>query len=89
VTSPDLKEALRQKYLLGSWPRYDWSRLTGLGLRMAGATKSSLIANFVGSVSTEIESWLWAGNNDSVDPELCKALSCGPQITAITAFCFG
>jgi hypothetical protein len=54
-------------------------RVTGLGLRMAGTTKSSPTANFVGAVSTEIASWLWAGNNDSVDPELCKARSRGPR----------
>jgi hypothetical protein len=29
---------------------------------------------FVGSVSTKTETWLWAWNNRSIDPELCKAL---------------
>jgi hypothetical protein len=29
---------------------------------------------FVGSVSPDTETWLWAWNNDSVDPELCRAL---------------
>src|SRR5215470_11480726 len=71
----ECQEALRQEYLLESWPRYDWSQVTRqLVFSDGGRPKVVADIQFVGSVSTETETWLWAWNNDSVAPELCKAL---------------
>jgi hypothetical protein len=71
----ECQEALLQEYLLGSWPRYDWSQVTRqLVFSDGGQRKVVADIQFVGSVSPETETWLWAWDNNSVDPELCGAL---------------
>lgn len=72
----ECQDALQQEYLLGSWPRYDWSQVTGqLVFSDGGRQKVVADIQFVGSVSSETETWLWAWNNGSIAPELCKDLS--------------
>src|SRR6266852_9901208 len=71
----ECQEALRQEYLLGSWPRYDLSQVTRqLVYSDGGRRKVVADIQFVESISTETETWLWAWNNDSVARELCTAL---------------
>jgi hypothetical protein len=70
------QKRLEREYLLGSWPRYDWSQVTRQ-LVFSDAGRPKVLANiqFVGSVSTESDTWLWAWNNDSITAELCESLS--------------
>jgi hypothetical protein len=77
----ECQEALRREYLLGSWPRYDWSQVTRqLIFSDGGRRKVVADIQFVGSVSPQAETWLWAWHNDSVDPELCK------EVLAVRAY---
>jgi hypothetical protein len=72
----ECQERLQREYLLGSWPRYDWSQVTRqLVFSEAGQPKVLADIQFVGSVSIETGTWLWAWDNNSVTAELCAALS--------------
>src|SRR5215470_14700765 len=71
----DCQHHLEQEYHLGKWSRYDWSQETRqLVFSDRGAPKVIADIQFVGSVSTETDTWLWAWDNDSVDPRLFEAL---------------
>lgn len=71
----DCQRDLEQEYRLSKWSRYDWSQETGqLVFSDRGARKVIADIQFVGSVSTETDTWLWAWDNDSVDPGLFEAL---------------
>ena len=71
----DCQHHLEQEYHLGKWSRYDWSQETRqLVFSDRGAPKVIADIQFVGSVSTETDTWLWAWDNDSVDPGLFEAL---------------
>jgi hypothetical protein len=64
------------EYRLGHWPRYDWYQETQQ-LVFSENRVAKVVADiqFVGSVSTESDTWLWAWANDSVDPQLSTSMS--------------
>ncbi len=67
--------SLERDYRLGKWPRYDWSQeRRQLVFSDRGIPKLIADIQFVGSVSTETDTWLWAWANDTIDPQLCEAL---------------
>lgn len=71
----DCQNHLEQEYHLGKWSRYDWSQETRqLVFSDKGAPKVIADIQFVGSVSTETDTWLWAWDNGSVDRRLFEAL---------------
>jgi hypothetical protein len=66
---------LDKEYRLGHWPRYDWYQETRqLIFSENGVAKVVADIQFVGSISTESETWLWAWANDSVDPQLSTSM---------------
>ena len=71
----DCQHHLEQEYRLSKWSRYDWSQETRqLVFSDGGAPKVIADIQFVGSVSTKTDTWLWAWDNDSVNPSLFEAL---------------
>jgi hypothetical protein len=71
----DCQLNLERGYGLGKWPRYDWSQETRqLVFSDRGTPKLIADIQFVGSVSTTTDTWLWAWANDTIDPQLCDAL---------------
>jgi hypothetical protein len=71
----DCQRHLEQEYRLSKWPRYDWSQETRkLVFSDGGVPKVVADIQFVGSVSTETDTWLWAWDNHSVDPGLFESL---------------
>jgi hypothetical protein len=71
----DRQARLEQEYSLGKWPRYDWSQGTRQ-LVFSDGGKPKVVADiqFVGSVSTRSDTWLWAWANDTVTPDLHEAV---------------
>lgn len=66
---------LDKEYRLGRWPRYDWYQETRqLIFSENGVAKVAADIQFVGSISTESDTWLWAWANDSVDPQLSASM---------------
>ena len=59
---------LDTEYRLWHWPRFDWDQETQL-LVFSENGVARVVADilFVGSISTESDTWLWAWANDSVD----------------------
>lgn len=67
---------LDAEYRLGNWPRYDWDQETRqLLFSEAEVTKVIAEVQFVGSISTVSDTWLWSWANDSVDPQLSASMS--------------
>lgn len=62
------QERLRKEFKLGEWPRYDWDQDTAT-LIFSDQSGPRVVATieFVGSISTRSNSWLWAWANDSLD----------------------
>ena len=68
------QESLDRQYRAGQWPRYDWSQEPGqLVFSQDGKPKVIADIQFVGSISTMTNTWLWAWDNDTVAQELCQA----------------
>jgi hypothetical protein len=66
---------LEKEYRLWHWPRYDWYQETRqLIFSEDGVAKVAADIQFVGSISTESDTWLWAWANDSVDPRLSASM---------------
>jgi hypothetical protein len=64
------------EYRLWHWPRYDWYQETQqLIFSENGVAKVVADIQFVGSISTQSDTWLWAWANDSVDPRLSTSMS--------------
>jgi hypothetical protein len=67
--------ALDTEYRLWEWPRFDWNQETRqLVFSENGAHKVIADIQFVGSISTQSDTWLWAWANDSVDPSLSSSM---------------
>ncbi len=68
--------ALGADYQLWDLPRYDWYQETGQ-LIFSDEGRPCVIADiqFVGSISTKSDTWLWSWANDSVDPKLHEKLA--------------
>jgi hypothetical protein len=66
---------LDTEYRLAQWPRYDWDQETRqLKFSENGVPKVVADIQFVGSISTESDTWLWAWANDTVDPPLSSTM---------------
>jgi len=66
---------LEREFLLGHWPRFDWYQETQqLVFSENGIAKVGAAIQFVGSISTQSNTWLWAWANDSVDPKLSTSM---------------
>jgi hypothetical protein len=71
----DCQAALGTDYRLWEWPRYHWDQETRqLVFSENGAPKVIADIQFVGSISTKSDTWLWAWANDSVDPQLSSSM---------------
>jgi hypothetical protein len=71
----DCQAELDIAYRLWHWPRYDWYQETQqLIFSENGVAKVIADIQFVGSISTESDTWLWAWANDSVDPQLSTSM---------------
>jgi hypothetical protein len=71
----DCQAALATEYRLWEWPRYDWHQETRqLIFSENGVAKVIADIQFVGSISTRSDTWLWAWANDTVDPQLSSSM---------------
>jgi hypothetical protein len=71
----ECQDALKQEFLLASWPRYDWSQATcQLAFSDGGRPKVVADIQFAGSISTKANTWLWAWANTSVASEVSHSL---------------
>ena len=70
------QNALRAEYRLDEWERYDWDQDTRQ-LVFSSNGQPGVIADiqFVGSISTVSNTWLWAWANPTVDAALCERLA--------------
>lgn len=67
------QEALRREFRFDTWPRWDWDQDTGqLVFSEAGVAKVVADIQFVGSVSTETSTWLWAWANQHLVPAMAR-----------------
>jgi hypothetical protein len=66
---------LEEEFRLGHWPRFDWYQETQqLVFSENGIAKVAAGIQFVGSISNQSNTWLWAWANDSVDPQLSTSM---------------
>jgi len=71
----DRQAALGKEYRLWEWPRYDWHQETRqLIFSDNGVSKVIVDIQFVGSISTKSDTWLWAWANDTVEPALSSSM---------------
>ena len=63
------QEVLRNQFRLGTWPRWDWSQ-DDRRIVFSADGVPNVIADiqFVGTISTETGTWLWAWSNPHLDP---------------------
>src|SRR2546427_5187587 len=70
------QQSLEEEFRIGDWPRYDWSQDTGqLIFSNDGIAKVIASIEFVGSISTKTDTWLWAWENDSFDQERTRLVA--------------
>jgi len=70
------QDELSSEFNLWKLPRYDWSQDTRqLVFSEAGQPRVIADVQFVGSISTRSDTWLWSWANDSVDGPLTVAAS--------------
>ena len=69
------QQSLEEEFQLSRWPRYDWSQDTGQ-LIFSENNIHKVIASieFVGSISTKTDTWLWAWENNSLDQERTRLI---------------
>jgi hypothetical protein len=70
------QDHLSADFELQRWPRYDWDQETGL-LVFSEESRPRVVAEiqFVGSISTVSDTWLWSWANDTIDGSLTVAAS--------------
>lgn len=66
------QQALEDGFQLAAWDRYDWDQDAGEIVFSNGGESRRVIADidFVGSVSSKSETWLWAWGNPTVEPPM-------------------
>jgi hypothetical protein len=63
------QDVLRSEYHLDRWPRWDWDQGTGqLVFSEEGVARLVADIQFVGSVSNQSKTWLWAWANPHLTP---------------------
>jgi hypothetical protein len=69
------QQSLEEEYRINRWPSYDWSQNTGqLIFSEDNVRKVIASIEFVGSISTKTDTWLWAWGNDSLDQERTRLI---------------
>jgi hypothetical protein len=69
------QDALRQEFRLGEWPRWDWDQDDRrIVFSRDGVPGVVADIQFVGTISTATNTWLWAWENPHLDPELSRAI---------------
>lgn len=69
------QDVLRDEFRLNAWPRWDWDQdERRIVFSDEGVPKLVADIQFVGTISTETNTWLWAWDNPHIDPELCRAI---------------
>lgn len=70
-----VQEQTKVEFNLGAYERYDWDQEKGT-LVFSDQDVPKVVAKiqFVGSISTETNTWLWAWANNSVLPGLCEEI---------------
>ena len=68
------QDSLAAEFELRRWSRYDWDQETGL-LVFSEEGRPRVVADiqFVGSISTISDTWLWSWANDTIDGRLTTA----------------
>jgi hypothetical protein len=67
------QDALYAEFRIDAWPRFDWDQDTGqLVFSSDGVPRVIADIQFVGSVSTETHTWLWAWDNEHVDAPMSR-----------------
>jgi hypothetical protein len=67
------QDALRDEYRLGHWSRWDWDQGDGRIVFSDGAAPKVVAdIQFVGSISLETDTWLWAWANPHLEPEIWR-----------------
>ena len=68
------QDALRRDFALGSWARWDWDQDTGQLVFSDAHGTPRVVADvqFVGSVSTQSNTWLWSWANSYIDERLTR-----------------
>jgi hypothetical protein len=70
------QDALSTDFELRRWPRYDWDQETRqLVFSEKGQPRVVADIQFVGSISTLSDTWLWSWANDTVDGPLTVSAS--------------
>jgi hypothetical protein len=70
----DCQKRLDQQYRAAQWLRYEWSQDTRhLVFSEDGRSKVIADIQFVGSISSVTNTWLWAWDNNTVDQEFSQA----------------
>lgn len=66
---------LRDVFRLDAWPRWDWDQgERRIVFSEDGVPKVVADIQFVGTISTETNTWLWAWDNPHLDAELSRAI---------------
>ena len=67
----EYQDRLRDEHNLNEWPRYDWDQeSSSLIFSDLSGPKVAATVEFVGSISTRSNTWLWSWANDSHMPEV-------------------
>jgi hypothetical protein len=65
------QDAVKRDFLLGSYERFDWDQDTGtMVFSDKGVAKVIVDIQFVGSISTFTNTWLWSWDNPSILPDV-------------------
>jgi hypothetical protein len=65
---------LEEEFQLGNWPRYDWNQDEAqLVFSKEGVPRVVAEIQFVGSISTQSDTWMWSWGNDTIDGALAKS----------------
>lgn len=63
----ECQDRLRSEYQLDAWPRYDWGQESAsLVFSDQSGPRVRASIQFVGSISTRTNTWLWSWANDSL-----------------------
>jgi len=69
------QQSLEEEFRISHWPRYDWSQDAGQLIFSEDSVRKVIASiEFVGSISTKTDTWLWAWGNDSLDQERTRLI---------------
>lgn len=69
------QDVLRNEYRLDHWPRWDWDQDDRrIVFSEAGTPKVVADVQFVGTISGQTGTWLWAWANPHLEPEIWRSI---------------